>query len=773
MAKFLKIAAIVIAVIILLLIGALATAAALFDPNDYRDEIAGAVEQQTGRSFAIEGDLSLSIFPWLAVGAEGMTLGNAEGFGDEAFAEVAEVSAGIELLPVLLRREIVLDEITLKGLRLNLAVDAQGRSNWADLAERSSEQAEQPPAESEEPIAEKGGTSIRSLDVSGISIEDAALSYRDAAAGTEHRISDLDLSTGRIQPGKPVMVNFKARYDGTQPAVGAEMQLSGVVDADIATMSAEITQIALNIVAEGDAIPNGKQVVEFTGSADYNGEEGRLSLPDGRVQAAGLTADLVLDGTGLAGGTPSFTGTFATREFSPRAVAEVLAIELPETRDSGVLDKAKLDLRFNAGTSSAEIPELTLRFDDTEVTGNAAVRDFATQRIGFQVDVDRIDVDRYMPPEAQVSEQTGEDSEPSGDINDIRIPVELLEQINAEGSIRIGELIAQGMTMRDVTLRVDAPRGKTKTQRLTAQLYGGNIDLTSSVTPGRTPRYTTRFDLASVAGGNLLSDFLGRDLVEGLANMQVDIATSGETVGDLRSALNGTLSVRLTDGAVKGFDIARTIRNARARLSGEAVKATDEKLKTDFASLVAGARIENGVLRISELDGRNPLFRLLGDGTVDLSAEKLDVLARPSIVRTLKGQEGADLAELAGIEIPIRITGSWADPKIGIDLKAALQQQATGKLREAADERKDELRGKVEAEERRLQEKIDKELGEAAGDALRNLFGRPERNPKKEEPKQQQPEAGSGSEQQPAAGSDADADADTEGTTEPGAADSP
>jgi AsmA protein len=38
-----------------------------FDPNDFRDDIAEAVNKQTGRELLIEGDVSLAFFPWLAI----------------------------------------------------------------------------------------------------------------------------------------------------------------------------------------------------------------------------------------------------------------------------------------------------------------------------------------------------------------------------------------------------------------------------------------------------------------------------------------------------------------------------------------------------------------------------------------------------------------------------------------------------------------------------------------------------------------------------------
>lgn len=737
MRKFLKIAAILVAIVFLLVSAALAAAVALFDPNDYRQQIGAAVEEQTGRSFSIDGDLSLRVFPWLAVGAEGITLGNAEGFGEEPFARIGSVAAGIELLPLLLRREVVLDEISLDGLRINLAVNKQGDNNWSDLVQSATEETAPESEKSEEPAAgNEDGFAINSFEVSGVSISDAALSYHNAATGVTHRLEGLSLSTGRIQPGEPFNLNFGASYTGGEPATTAEMKLSAVINADLAQQVYKLRQIALDVIASGEAVPGGKQNLAVTGKASFNAADGFFSLADGRLQAAGITADFNIEGSGLNGATPRFSGTLGTREFSPRAVFSALSIAPPETRDEDVLSTAKLDLRFQAGADSATMPELAIRLDDTQIKGEASLQSFATQRIGFDLGVDAINIDRYLPPAAQVSEQTGEDRDgSSGDINDIVIPTEILEAVNAKGRIRIGELVAQGMTLRDVVLEIDAPKGSAKTQKLTAQLYGGSIDLRNSIAPGQTPRYSTRFNVASVAGGELLADFLGRDLAEGIANIEVDLSSQGRTIGDIRKALDGTLALSLSDGAVKGFDIAQTLRNARRRLRGEAVLESEGKPKTDFASLTASATINDGLLEITKLDGRNPLFRLLGDGTVNLVGEELNVLARPSIVKSLKGQEGAELSELAGIEIPIRVTGSWADPKIRLDLRKAMEQQATSKLREAAGERGGELREKVRKEEGRLQEKIDEELGEKAGDALRSLFGRKRDKPSEGEQK--------------------------------------
>ncbi len=58
-----------------------------FDPNDYKDRIAAAVKQSTGRELLLPGKLSLSIFPWIAIETGEASLGNPPGFGNEKFPD--------------------------------------------------------------------------------------------------------------------------------------------------------------------------------------------------------------------------------------------------------------------------------------------------------------------------------------------------------------------------------------------------------------------------------------------------------------------------------------------------------------------------------------------------------------------------------------------------------------------------------------------------------------------------------------------------------------
>ena len=60
--------------------------------------------------------------------------------------------------------------------------------------------------------------------------------------------------------------------------------------------------------------------------------------------------------------------------------------------------------------------------------------------------------------------------------------------------------------------------------------------------------------------------------------------------------------------------------------------------------------------------------------------ETINYFAKPTIVKSLKGQGGAELDELSGIAIPLKITGSFADPKYGMDFAAIGSALAQSKL---------------------------------------------------------------------------------------------
>jgi hypothetical protein len=138
MSKVLKIILGLFGLVVVLVLAAVIIIPLVVDPNDYRDDIARAVEEETGRNFEIEGEISLSVFPWLGLEVGRMRLGNPPGFGDGPFAEIGSAGVGAKLMPLLSRR-LEVSTLRLDGLRVHLVQLADGSSNWSDLADGKSD----------------------------------------------------------------------------------------------------------------------------------------------------------------------------------------------------------------------------------------------------------------------------------------------------------------------------------------------------------------------------------------------------------------------------------------------------------------------------------------------------------------------------------------------------------------------------------------------------------------------------------------------------------
>ncbi len=212
MKKTLKILGLVVGGLLALFIVLAVALTLLFDPNDYKDEIIKAVKDQTGRELRIEGKLGWSFFPWVGIETGKLELGNAPGFGPEPFARLDGAGAKVKLLP-LLRKQIVVDTVFLDGLKLNLAKNAAGKTNWDDLVKPST--TEKP---AEKPAPGKEAVLISGISINKVDIRKADVTWKDQASNAQYAVRNLDLQTGKIVVGEPVDVQLGVRRGERQTA---------------------------------------------------------------------------------------------------------------------------------------------------------------------------------------------------------------------------------------------------------------------------------------------------------------------------------------------------------------------------------------------------------------------------------------------------------------------------------------------------------------------------------------------------------------------------
>ena len=271
MRKFLKILGAAIAAT-----AALAAVAAIiiwltFDPNDYKGYIADWVETRTGREFIVEDNLELMFFPWLGVTTGNVRLGNAPGFGEDPFASVDSLSVSVQLMP-LLRRQVEIGTVSLGGLELNLAIDAEGLTNWSDLVAAQTTDVAPTAADADrEPF-------LQSLNIAGIDIDEGLIFWRENTSDVRYVLSELSVETGEIAPGQPVDGELSFRLVSVEPQLSAEIDASGTAVIDTARAAIETRDLR----------------VEFN-LADGRGNEraaGTLQLDNLRVALTGNDIEL-------------------------------------------------------------------------------------------------------------------------------------------------------------------------------------------------------------------------------------------------------------------------------------------------------------------------------------------------------------------------------------------------------------------------------------------------------------------------------------------------
>lgn len=707
MGKLLKIILSIAAILVALVVVAAIVLPMVINPNDYKSEITGAVQEKTGRSLEIDGDIGLSVFPWLGLELGGVRLGNAQGFAEPYMASINAAQVRVKLLP-LLKKQLKVDTVKLAGLKLNLSRDKTGRTNWADL------QAEAAPEQ--EPQEETGGESaagLGGLAVGGIDVTDASIVWDDRSTDSRYVIDDLSFTTGEIAAGQTFDLDLRFKVAAKEPAVASQFELTGSVYIAPDLKGLDIRNARLNLQARGDGVPGGETRVSLNSDVALNLEEQTLHLTNLALQALGVNVTGNVDGSGISGEAPKFSGALKVAGFAPRDVIKALGQPAPATADPSVLAKADAALDWDASLKHFAVKTLTLHLDDTTVTGNARVDSFDAPAISFALAVDRFNLDRYLPPPAAEGEVA---AKPAAGGEQAPPQLEGLRKLNLNGKVTVAEMRAFNLEYRDAELQVKSRDGVLRMHPIGAKLYGGSYqgDITLDASR-KTPRISVDEHIRAVQAGPLLKDLTGDDKILGTASMNAKFSGTGLTPEDLRRSVNGTASFAFTDGAVKGVNIAALIRQARAALKGQTAAAQSGPNQTDFAELKGTVNVANGLARNDDLLLQSPLLRIAGAGQTSLVDESIDYTLTTKLVGSLEGQGGKGLEDLKGVEIPVKVSGSWSKPSYRPDVAAALSEAAKAKVREKVDE-------KIEEQKQKIQEKIGDQLGDQLGDKLKGLF---------------------------------------------------
>lgn len=744
-----------------------------FDAERYKGLAVDWVREHHQRELKLEGPVSLSLLPRLAVRIEQASLSERD--RPETFASVQQASLSVALWP-LLRGVLAVDQVELRHASVRLTRDSEGRRNIDDLLKPRRN------ADGPAPAAPPAASTPLRFDVQGVLVEDLRLQLDDRPAAVRGEVQLRRLRTGRLAHQVPtdVELDLQARMD--EPAAQVDAQGRARVQFDLDTASAALREMALTV--QGQAAGWTGIAARLEGMLAYDGpqhavqaeglrltwgatrgamqwhdsslsierfgfEPERRSLVvdtlalrlQARMHAQTLALDLdwpslevagdAIKGGPLQGRIAASGPTAVQAEFrsaAPRGRFD--RVELPDlllrlkgrsgahaldgqaqallTVQPQPLQVALLHLRGSTRVETPGLQPQTLQLQG-QAQGSAAVSQWQLEgRLGTngfttsgrldlstavptlqaQARFDRLDLNEVLAPSAATAAPPA--SAPAGPR---AVDLSALQAVQGRLELQAGELAYRHYRLADVRLQAEVQDGTLVVPTVAGRLWGGRFDGSARAQAG-SRRLALRGLAQGIDVGAAVRDVAGKDLIAGRGNLQMDLTAQGPTVEALRSALAGQAALQVRDGAVKGFNLARALREARAALSlrRDALQQARGTEQTDFSELSVSFQIAEGVARSDDLDMKSPFLRVGGEGLIDLGRNRIDYTVRAALTPTAQGQGGPELAALRGLVVPVRLTGPLEAIEWNVRWSAVAAQAATSQLRHRLE---DELKGRL------------------------------------------------------------------------------
>lgn len=665
--------------------------------------------KEKNRTLVIEGAPTLKLFPVAGIVLGKTTL--SEPGSDKLFVGLDSAEVAVRVMP-LLSGEAAVEVLKVAGLKANVVKGKDGRMNFADLA--GDGKGAQDKDRREEHKAPPR------LRISQMHIERTQLSYRDEGTGQALEVAELNLKTERLDGDTPGPVTLSARITGKKPDVDLRAQIAGAMRFNIAREEVAFDAFTAGIKGKVDQdtlaaefaapkveiTPAKASGAEVKGTVQLRGPQRNVNLvfrvegiqgsaQDLSLAAVALDIDASASGNSIKGkvSTP-VKGNLKARVWELPKIVANLTFAGPAIPQKTVTLPIQAAAKADLGKQDASL-DLSTKFDESTIKAKLGTTKFEPLAATFDVAIDKLNLDRYIPAEAKEPAKKGDE----------RIDLSPLKGKTVSGKIAIGDLTAKRVKLQNVKAEVKLAGGKLEISPHSANLYGGTV--AGAVTADANGnRIAVKENLQGVALGPLLRDAAQKDVMDGKGNVSVDVQTAGATVPALKKALAGAVKVEVKDGAIKGINLADSARNLKSALGAKQTKP-DPTQKTDFSEMSASFNIKNGVARNDDLKAASPFVRLGGAGNLDIGNNTIDYLAKATLAATTKGQGGRETKDLTGVTIPVKLTGALDKPDWNVDYTALLGASG-GALGKAA--------GSVT-------ETVKKSTG-GVGDKIKGLFGR-------------------------------------------------
>jgi len=258
-----------------------------------------------------------------------------------------------------------------------------------------------------------------------------------------------------------------------------------------------------------------------------------------------------------------------------------------------------------------------------------------------------------------------------------------LRDFNAQLILQVDQLTYRGMNIAQLAVQADNQRGLLRLHKLTGQLADGRFSLPGSLDArGDKPIIALQPILKQVELGMLLKSFDMPQVMSGKLSMQGELTGDRLRLPSFIHRWRGSAQLAIQEGQLHGLNVQQLVQQVVARSQSTVSGQDTYPHYTAVTQLAAKASLNQGRVKISEMNAESPLLSLYGSGTFNMVGKQCDMALNVQVTGGWQGR--SDLIEqLRKTSIPLRVYGPWAQLNYQLQVEQILHKTLKNRARNA------------------------------------------------------------------------------------------
>ena len=641
----------ILAGLVLLLVIAVGVFLYTFDANNYKQQITELAGAMTGRPISIAGDMDISVYPWIGIKVNDVTIENNAGFSNQTFATIGQLDVSMKIMPLLDKR-LDIDKLVLHHLVVNFETNTAGDNNWSDFSGVS---------DSSEVESQFG---LAGLAVGRIDLKQSSMTWLDANTGKQFKISKMSLGTKAISKGQPLPIELKALVESSQPEWVAAVSAKTTLEFNQDSAVFDAKGLKLSAKALLPATEMGKLTVAMVTDGTVDLQTQSAKLTNTKLGMLGMVIAGTFDVEHLFS-VPVIQGPVKVKTFEAAQLARHLKVEIPQLNNPQSLKKIQVTGNFKTDFNSAKLDDISAVVDQSRVKGFVHVAGLARPVVRYELQADQLNLDDYLPA--------------STESDDALLPLDFIRAAALDGVLDIETVVLGGVETTGFQITSNIENGIVNVNPVNMLVHGGEVSAAMRMDARETPVLSVTAEVRQVdADGSLnplLQNMIGDQapVLAGVVDADVNLSASGFSLPALQRSAKGSVKLEMGAGTIEGIDFnheSQSVVVDYAERNDFRVSRTfnEEYVPdsiTEFKSLEANFKISKGRLVNDDLLMVSDMVNVNGSGVIDFINGKLDY--RPEIDMHV-GNTGNIRDKLRDHPMTYHAQGSFGEVKVDFDV---------------------------------------------------------------------------------------------------------